>query len=67
MEPRIEELEFKLAHQELSLEELTQSYLDQQKQIDELKVQIKYLKSLIPQTGQSAVVNEADETPPPHY
>lgn len=67
MESRVEELEFKLAHQELSLEELTQSNLDQQKQLDELKIQIKYLKSLISQVGQSAVGSESDEPPPPHY
>ena len=67
MESRVAELEFKLAHQELSIDELTQSNLDQQKQIDELKVQIRYLKSLISQTGQSSMADQSQETPPPHY
>ncbi len=67
MESRVAELEFKLAHQELSLEALTQSTLEQQRQIDELRIQIKYLKSLISQAGQAAVGLESDETPPPHY
>ena len=67
MESRVTELEFRLAHQEVSMEELTQSNLAQQKQIDELKLQIKYLKSLISQSGQSAVAHESEETPPPHY
>jgi len=67
VEYRVAELEFKLAHQELSIEELTQSNLDQQKQLDELKVQIKYLKSLISQMGQSAMAHESEESAPPHY
>lgn len=67
MESRVAELEFRLAHQELSIEELTQSNLAQQRQIDELKLQIRYLKSLISQAGQSAVVDESAEPPPPHY
>ncbi|HEA26313.1 MAG TPA: SlyX family protein [Ectothiorhodospiraceae bacterium] len=67
MESRVAELEFRLAHQELSIEELTQSNLDQQKQIDELKLQMRYLKSLISQAGQSAVGDESAEPLPPHY
>ncbi|MDH3354773.1 MAG: SlyX family protein [Chromatiales bacterium] len=67
MESRIAELEFKLAHQEFSIEELTLTNLAQQQQLDELKVQIKYLKSLISQRGQSAVAHESEETAPPHY
>ncbi|MCW8825727.1 MAG: SlyX family protein [Gammaproteobacteria bacterium] len=67
MESRVAELEFRLTHQEVTLEELTQTNLDQQRQIEELKVQIKYLKSLINQSGKSAVGHESDETPPPHY
>ncbi len=67
MESRVAELEFRLTHQELSIEELTQSNLDQQRQIDELKVQIKYLKSLISQIGQTGVADESVDTLPPHY
>ena len=67
MESRVTELECRLAHQELSLEELTRSSLNQQKQIEELKLQVKYLKSLISQIGQSAVAHESEETLPPHY
>ena len=67
MESRVAELEYRLAHQELSIDELTQTDLAQQKQIDELKVQIKYLKNLISQSGQSAMAGESEETPPPHY
>ena len=67
MESRVAELEFRLAHQELSMDELTHSNLDQQRQIEELKLQVKYLKSLISQVGQSAVGEESNETPPPHY
>ena len=67
MEPRVTELEFKLAHQELSIEELTQSNLDQQRQLDELKIQIRYLKSLISQMGESSIADASEEPLPPHY
>lgn len=67
MESRVAELEFRLTHQEHAIDELTQSNLHQQQQINELKLQIKYLKSLITQATQSAVAHESEETAPPHY
>ena len=67
MESRIEDLEIRSAHLEAEQEELTRSLLAQQQTIDELRVQIEYLKSLIKDLSPSAVGERADETPPPHY
>jgi SlyX protein len=67
MESRFEDLEIRIAHQELALEELTRTTLAQQQRINELTVQIDYLKSLVKELSPSAVASRSEETPPPHY
>lgn len=67
MESRLEDLEIRIAHQEVAIEELTQTNLSQQQQIEVLRVQIDYLKSLIKELTPSAVGPRSEETPPPHY
>lgn len=67
MESRIEDLEIRSTHLEAEQEQLTRSLLAQQQTIDELRVQIEYLKSLIKDLSPSAVGERADEPPPPHY
>ena len=67
MESRIEDLEIRSAHIEAEHEELTRTLLAQQKSIDELRVQIEYLKSMLKDLAPSAVASRAEETPPPHY
>lgn len=67
MESRIEDLEIRSAHLEAEQEQLTLTLLAQQKTIDELRVQIEYLKSLVKDLTPSAVASRAEETPPPHY
>ncbi len=67
MESRLEDLEIRIAHQELALEELTRTTLAQQQRINELNVQIEYLRSLIKELTPSAVAPRSEETPPPHY
>jgi len=67
MESRLEDLEIRIAHQEAAIEELTRTNLAQQQQIEVLRVQIDYLKSLIKEITPSAVAPRSEETPPPHY
>lgn len=67
MESRLEDLEIRIAHQELALEELTHTTLAQQRRINELTVQIDYLMSLLKELTPSAVAPRSEETPPPHY
>jgi SlyX protein len=67
MESRLEDLEIRIAHQEAALEELTQTTLAQQKQIEALNAQVDYLKSLLKELTPSAVAPRSEETPPPHY
>lgn len=67
MESRLEDLEIRIAHQELALEELTRTTLAQQQRINEQAVQIDYLMSLLKELSPSAVASRSEETPPPHY
>jgi len=67
MESRLEDLEIRIAHQDMALEELTRTTLAQQQRINELAAQVDYLKSLLKELTPSAVAPRSEESPPPHY
>lgn len=67
MEQRIEDLEIRFAHLEAEQEQLTHTLMEQQKTLDEMHQRIAYLTSLLKELSPSAVVSQAEETPPPHY
>jgi len=67
MEQRLEELETRIAYQEVAIEELTSTTLAQQQTIEGLQAQLDYLKSLLKDLTPSAVAPMSEETPPPHY
>ena len=67
MESRLDDLEIRLAHQELAIEQLTQASLQQQRTIEQLQGEVEYLKSLLRELSPSAVASVGEETPPPHY
>lgn len=64
---RIIELETKVAFQELIIEELNQSLIEQQFVIDKLQTQIRHIAEKLKGTQISQVASRAEETPPPHY
>ncbi len=64
---RINELEAKLAFQEITIEELNQSIIEQQFVLDKLQTQIRYLAEKFKGISASNVASRAEETPPPHY
>lgn len=64
---RINELEAKLAFQEITIEELNQSIIEQQFALDKLQTQIRYLAEKFKGISVSNVASRAEETPPPHY
>jgi len=68
LEERICNLEMKLSFQDDTIEQLNNAVIEQQKVIEDQKVQLTFLinriKSL--QVGGN-MASEADETPPPHY
>ncbi len=67
LERRIDDLEFRSAHQEAALEDLTTTVMAQRQQLEELGAQLEYMKSLLQDLSPSAVAPASEETPPPHY
>ncbi|QIM67666.1 SlyX protein [Mannheimia granulomatis] len=64
---RITELETKVAFQELIIEELNQSLIEQQFAVDKLQTQIRHLAEKFKGIQGSQITSQAEETPPPHY
>ena len=65
LENRITELEIKLAHQEIALEQLNQVITEQQQEIAAMKLYMQSLKDKF-ENIQYAEKNQP-EAPPPHY
>jgi len=68
LDERISDLEMKLSFQDDTIEQLNCAIIDQQKVMEDQKVQLTFLINRIKtmQTG-TEIASEADETPPPHY
>ena len=64
-EDRIVELEIKVAHQDIAIEELNQIIIKQQSEIANLQRYLELIKYKI-ESIQTAP-KEASEAPPPHY
>ncbi len=65
MEARIEALEMTVAHQDQAIEDMNRVILDQQAEIDEMKIRMSQALDRI-QTVESQMPDEPD-APPPHY
>ena len=65
LEARIETLEMTLAHQDQAIEDMNRVILDQQAEIDEMKIRMSQALDRI-QTVESQMPDEPD-APPPHY
>jgi SlyX protein len=67
-EERIIELETKISHQELAIEDLQQAVYDQQKSIEALRLRVERLaKQLDGVTGEGAPEIGPANDKPPHY
>ncbi|PHM35594.1 SlyX family protein [Xenorhabdus innexi] len=66
-EQRFEQLETKLAYQEMTIEELNQEVRKQQVEIDILKEQLKLMAERLKTHQSSIIAPMSEETPPPHY
>lgn len=65
-EPRIVEIETKLAHQELLLEQLNSALTEQQSQLSRLQALSQRLVDRLQAVEQSAASGSGDDRPP-HY
>ena len=67
-EQRIAELEIQLAHQEATIQELSDAAAKQWDTIDELVIKVNDLKDRIAALeGEANKTSLEDEAPPPHY
>lgn len=64
---RVEDLEIRIAHQEVALEELTRTLLVQERQLREQADTIQRLERQLRAALPSPVASRDEETPPPHY
>lgn len=67
MNQRIEELEIRLTHQEATIDTLEQTVLSQARELDRVNARLEQLAARLRDMASSPMINEAEETPPPHY
>ncbi|PHM28848.1 SlyX family protein [Xenorhabdus budapestensis] len=67
IEQRFEQLETKLAYQEVTIEALNQEVRKQQVEIDKLKEHLKLMAERLKAHQSSIIAPLSEETPPPHY
>lgn len=67
IDKRMEELEYRSAHQELTQDNLTSGVVEQQQQIAKLTTQVKYLQQQLKRFEETMPGSESAEPPPPHY
>ncbi|GIU10978.1 hypothetical protein C9I43_11835 [Shewanella morhuae] len=67
VQTQIEELETKLAFQELTVEELNQEVIKLNRLVSHQQHQIHMLIGKLQDMEPSNMATQAEETPPPHY
>mgnify|MGYP000126006410 CR=1 FL=1 len=66
-EDRLIELETRLAFQDDTIEDLSQTVAQQQKKIDDLTRMVKIINKQMTALPQGLSEDSANEPPPPHY
>ena len=64
---RIDALEMSKAHQDHTIEDLSDALAAQWKQIEALNRQIARLTEQVQEVGANAASGQAPDSPPPHY
>lgn len=67
MDERVTELENRVAFQDHTIQELNDVVTRQQQVIDKLSLDLDTLKDQVKNLAPSLVIDESEETPPPHY
>ena len=68
MQPEIEDLQIRFAHQEMAIEALTETVTEQDRLIGALREQVSRLEQMMKEIKPSPLGADAEaEPPPPHY
>lgn len=67
LESKMDTLEYKIAFQEQTVEELNEALSQQQLLITKMQAQMSYLVSKIKNIETPNMADASEETPPPHY
>lgn len=67
LERRTEDLETRLAFQELAIEQLSEELAEQQRTVEKMRQQMDLVISKLREQAGSPVASQSEETPPPHY
>lgn len=68
MQPEIEDLQVRFAHQEMAIEALTETVTEQGRLIGALREQVSRLEQMMNEIKPSPLGADAEaEPPPPHY
>ena len=67
LEDKISDLEYKMAFQEQTVDELNDALSQQQLLITNMQVQMKFMVGKMKTMDTSSMADASEETPPPHY
>jgi len=67
LQQHIEDLEYKAAFQEQTIDELNDALSQQQLLISKMQDQMKYVVGKVKNMDSSNLADASEETPPPHY
>lgn len=67
LEERLTEIESRVAFQDDTIQQLNDVIVRQQQDIEKLTEELQLLKQQMQALAPSLVVDQAQETPPPHY
>ncbi len=67
LESKIDDLEYKVAYQEQTIDSLNDALTQQQLQLSKMQEQMRFMVGKLKSMTSSNLADPSEETPPPHY